>query len=334
MSEMFLLQLGTGSGLHRWQRAETRVVCKQCSGREYQTDDSRWMVGCDWWPFWGLELAEKHNNLLVSEGLGRLEVILYFLGGYLIKRASEAVKLRPEAVSVFFDLCDGIPKDNQCVWRKMVEDWESNNTKLNPFESSFKHKCAVHWPNHYWQVVQLALTYNKARLELAKEDEDHLKMDKAGMIVDKEISPLQLITQGLKIEEIQYVRWSLGNWSDQSIKVALAMGHRPLGPTSNWYPTYQDSRTGGKPLLTTDCVVQGPRSSYSSGTYPLKSSPNSGAIHSSQNPNLSSFSDVWSRCYMSNILAQDWMASATCSGSWLSKASVKTSSNLHGNYHL
>lgn len=112
--------------------------------------------------------------------------------------------MRPEAVSAFLDLCEGIPEDNKKVWRKMAEDWETDSTKLNPFESSIKRKFLMRLDLIYTDRF-VALTYNKARLELAKEDEDRLKKDRAGMIVEKEISPLQLISQGLEIEEIQYV---------------------------------------------------------------------------------------------------------------------------------
>lgn len=48
--------------------------------------------------------------------------------------------MRPEAVSAFLDLCEGIPEDNQKAWKKMAEDWESDNAKPNPFESSIKRK--------------------------------------------------------------------------------------------------------------------------------------------------------------------------------------------------
>lgn len=114
--------------------------------------------------------------------------------------------MRPEAVSAFLDLCDGIPEDDKLAWRRMAEDWESDNSKLNPYESSIKRKfpqCRAH--NQLLTRRNVALTYNKARLDLAKEDEDRLKKDRAGTIVDKEISPLQLITQGLEIEEIQCI---------------------------------------------------------------------------------------------------------------------------------
>lgn len=65
------------------------------------------------------------------------------LGGYFIKCAQEAVKMRPEAVSAFFDLSDGIPEESKDVWRKMAEAWEADNTQPNPFESSIKRENSM-----------------------------------------------------------------------------------------------------------------------------------------------------------------------------------------------
>lgn len=50
------------------------------------------------------------------------------------------MKRRPEAVSAFLDLCDGIPDNNKDAWKKMAEDWEHDSRKPNPFESSIKRK--------------------------------------------------------------------------------------------------------------------------------------------------------------------------------------------------
>lgn len=53
--------------------------------------------------------------------------------------------MRPEAVSAFLDLLDGIPDNDKDAWRKMAEDWECDSNKPNPFESSIQHTFKFCW---------------------------------------------------------------------------------------------------------------------------------------------------------------------------------------------
>lgn len=115
------------------------------------------------------------------------------------------MKNRPLAVTAFLDHCVGIPDKSLNQWRKMSEAWEKDPTKPNPFESKTKREFFVALSVTGLKWLSIALTYNKARLALAKEDEERLEKDPRGRIIDVKMSPLQLITQGIEFEESQYV---------------------------------------------------------------------------------------------------------------------------------
>lgn len=69
---------------------------------------------------------------------------------------------------------------------------------LPPSDVGFFHRLAI--PLLTFSYF-LALTYHKVRLELAKKDEQRAR--EMPRLVDLTISPLQLIIQGLELEEQQ-----------------------------------------------------------------------------------------------------------------------------------
>ncbi|TFK74082.1 hypothetical protein BDN72DRAFT_914121 [Pluteus cervinus] len=112
----------------------------------------------------------------------------------LLVKVKDAVPERAEHVSCFVELCDSIADSSPDLiqtWTAMVQAWEADRTKLNPFVSTRE-----------------VLSIHKVRLELAEEDQQHLAKgteDKEDKQVHQEVTLSEFLSQAIELEDVQSV---------------------------------------------------------------------------------------------------------------------------------
>ncbi|KAF9065627.1 hypothetical protein BDP27DRAFT_1366228 [Rhodocollybia butyracea] len=114
------------------------------------------------------------------------------LVSYLLDRGDEVLKKREPVILAFQEMCEQLDKETVAVWRRSVEAWEADSSKPNPLVSTIR-----------------PLSYHSVRLKLAKKDE--LRAQSGSQVVSREVSPVQMIVEGLELEEQQRrLRWDAG----------------------------------------------------------------------------------------------------------------------------
>ncbi|TFK58945.1 hypothetical protein BDN72DRAFT_781409 [Pluteus cervinus] len=160
----------------------------------------------------------------------------------LFHKVQDAVPERSEHVVCFIELCDAIAETSPeilAVWMKMVQDWEKDRTKPNPFTST-----------------QQGLTIHQVRLELATEDQDRIAKEKATE-VQHEVRPSEMLSQGIELEDLQasleydYAHLSLHPTPLQSAKLLERRG-RLLRRILDWIKV-QKGHMPGISALRKDC---------------------------------------------------------------------------------
>lgn len=101
------------------------------------------------------------------------------------------------------DLERAIDEVHLTAWTSEVEAWEEDNSKLNPFESRVTRKCCIRNTSHFCPDFIQAMTQTAVRLQLAENEARDLEGGINTSLHD-EISPFQLISSGLDLEDQQY----------------------------------------------------------------------------------------------------------------------------------
>ncbi|TFK68354.1 hypothetical protein BDN72DRAFT_870985 [Pluteus cervinus] len=107
----------------------------------------------------------------------------------LLDKVKDAVAGRNEQVDNFEEFSDSIHLSHPELipeWTKSVQSWEADPTKPNPFAATKE-----------------GISATTVRLQLAKEDNVDLEAGNSETIVHDDISPSELLSQGLEIEEQQ-----------------------------------------------------------------------------------------------------------------------------------
>ncbi|KAF8874974.1 hypothetical protein BD779DRAFT_1613491 [Infundibulicybe gibba] len=105
--------------------------------------------------------------------------------GTLLRKVKEAVPAREEHINAFQTFSSALPSASVQEWTGLVRAWEANRNMPNPFEST------IH-----------TVSENKVRLELAEEEAVARRRDDAEFI-HEDISPSNLIFQGIELEDLQ-----------------------------------------------------------------------------------------------------------------------------------
>ncbi|KAK7455803.1 hypothetical protein VKT23_010835 [Stygiomarasmius scandens] len=102
--------------------------------------------------------------------------------------AKKASKKRETAVKAFWDFNQGMQDSQRKEWRKAVEEWEADNDKSNPYESTVK-----------------PLTFHKVRRDLAQAEANNLERrnTSASLSSSEETSITALIVEGVDLREQQ-----------------------------------------------------------------------------------------------------------------------------------
>jgi hypothetical protein len=124
---------------------------------------------------------------------------LYIPAAILVGRAKEAVSVRKLQVSSWRRFAKTLPSPLVREWTSVVQEWEKDKSRPNPFEYSGKREfgpisicCRV---NH-----QSVITESSVREELAREEEEGLKAGNIAVVHDK-VSPSEFILRGLTLED-------------------------------------------------------------------------------------------------------------------------------------
>ncbi|TFK59258.1 hypothetical protein BDN72DRAFT_873066 [Pluteus cervinus] len=153
----------------------------------------------------------------------------------LFAKVKDAVPERAEHVSCFVELCDSIAEsapDLIQTWTTMVQEWENDRTKPNPFTST-----------------QEVLSIHKVRLELAEEDQQHLAKGEEDAQVHQEVTPSEFLSQAIELEDIQavlasdYSNLSLNPTELQKAKLRERR-NRLLRRILNWIDLQKDHMPG------------------------------------------------------------------------------------------
>ncbi|KII87217.1 hypothetical protein PLICRDRAFT_112660, partial [Plicaturopsis crispa FD-325 SS-3] len=107
------------------------------------------------------------------------------IGPSLLRKMKESVPERGDHVWAFTQLSANMPPDAVKTWTEMVEAWEADNTRQNPFKSTVK-----------------TPTQADVRRELAVAEADDIARGDTELLHDT-VSPTILITTGFDIEEQQ-----------------------------------------------------------------------------------------------------------------------------------
>lgn len=125
------------------------------------------------------------------------------LGSSLATQLDRAIEMRKDHSEAFDDHNRTLDKDTQAKWTKMVEDWEVDPNKPNPYEEP--ETCE--YIESLDQVILfscnlLALNLAEVRLELANEE----AADAArGFDQGHNTTPSKFLVQGFELEDQQYV---------------------------------------------------------------------------------------------------------------------------------
>ncbi|KAG6877691.1 hypothetical protein C0992_009434 [Termitomyces sp. T32_za158] len=109
------------------------------------------------------------------------------LASTFCRKVEEAVTHRAEHTLAFEEFSAALPKNDINEWRGLVEAWEEDGKKVNPFAASVQ-----------------KISESSVRLELAQEDEAQLK-EKMTVALHDDVPPSRLIAQGLELEDHQRV---------------------------------------------------------------------------------------------------------------------------------
>jgi hypothetical protein len=90
------------------------------------------------------------------------------------------------------------------TWTKMVDDWNSDHTKPNPYDEPQNSELIQHLflAQLNIDIYYLATCLQDVRLELAKEDAEAAK---DGAVAPHATSLTEFLMKGLELEEQQYV---------------------------------------------------------------------------------------------------------------------------------
>ncbi|KAK7455801.1 hypothetical protein VKT23_010833 [Stygiomarasmius scandens] len=93
---------------------------------------------------------------------------------------------REEAVQIFKSYDEGVQSSDRQDWLRAVEEWEKDQSKPNPYQSTLRPP-----------------TFNSVRLQLAQEEANALKSAKRAVDIDKDLSLSAIIVEGLELRELQ-----------------------------------------------------------------------------------------------------------------------------------
>ncbi|KAK7439555.1 hypothetical protein VKT23_017483 [Stygiomarasmius scandens] len=97
-----------------------------------------------------------------------------------------AADKREDAVRIFKSYDEGVKPADRQEWLRAVEEWEMDQTKPNPYQSTVRPP-----------------TFNSVRLKLAKEEADALKTANKSVDIERDVSLSSLIVEGLELRELQ-----------------------------------------------------------------------------------------------------------------------------------
>ncbi|KAG1809744.1 hypothetical protein EV424DRAFT_1473851 [Suillus variegatus] len=106
-------------------------------------------------------------------------------GPFLLQKLKEAIPQRDQHVLDLGDFEEAIPTESLTSWRQMVEEWEADRSRPNPFEST-----------------AVPVTQASVRLELSQAEADQLKRG-LDVSLHAEVSPSVLIAAGTDLEAQQ-----------------------------------------------------------------------------------------------------------------------------------
>ncbi|KAG2746300.1 hypothetical protein P692DRAFT_201840978 [Suillus brevipes Sb2] len=106
-------------------------------------------------------------------------------GPFLLQKLKEAIPQWDQHVLDLGDFEEAIPTESLASWRQMVEEWEADRSKPNPFESA-----------------AVPVTQASVRLELSQAEADQLKRG-LDVSLHAEVSPSVLIAAGTDLEAQQ-----------------------------------------------------------------------------------------------------------------------------------
>jgi hypothetical protein len=106
---------------------------------------------------------------------------------FLLRKFKEAIPQRDQHISDLADFEEAIPAESLTTWRAMVEDWEVDRSKANPFN-----------------LTSAPVTQASVRLQLSQAEAEQLKQG-LDVSLHSEILPSVLIAVGLDLEAQQYV---------------------------------------------------------------------------------------------------------------------------------
>lgn len=102
-----------------------------------------------------------------------------------MQKLKEAIPQRDQHVLDLGDFEEAIPTESLTSWRQMVEEWEADRSRPNPFEST-----------------AVPVTQASVRLELSQAEADQLKRG-LDVSLHAEVSPSVLIAAGTDLEAQQ-----------------------------------------------------------------------------------------------------------------------------------
>ncbi|KAG6916283.1 hypothetical protein DXG01_007524 [Tephrocybe rancida] len=160
------------------------------------------------------------------------------------RKAEEAIAKRAEHVSAFEAFNAALPESNTVEWLGLVEAWEKDGTRPNPFAANVQ-----------------KISENAVRLEMAEEDAVQMR-ENLTAIIHRDVPPSRLIAQGLELEDHQRIlridNAALGGHStDLQRSKILERGNRLFRKIEAWtsiqtlYMPHvatiraEDDRTGG-----------------------------------------------------------------------------------------
>ncbi|KAG2145188.1 hypothetical protein DEU56DRAFT_934571 [Suillus clintonianus] len=106
-------------------------------------------------------------------------------GPFLLQKLKEAIPQRNQHVLDLGDFEEAIPTESLASWHQMVEEWEADRSKPNPFESA-----------------AVPVTQASVHLELSQAEADQLKCG-LDVSLHAEVSPSVLIAAGTDLEAQQ-----------------------------------------------------------------------------------------------------------------------------------
>ncbi|OAX32391.1 hypothetical protein K503DRAFT_702091, partial [Rhizopogon vinicolor AM-OR11-026] len=106
-------------------------------------------------------------------------------GVFLLRKLKEAIPQCDQHISDLVDFEEAIPAESLTTWRVMVEDWEADHSKANPFN-----------------LTSAPVTQASVRLQLSQAEAEQLKHG-LDVSLHSEVSPSVLIAMGLDLEAQQ-----------------------------------------------------------------------------------------------------------------------------------